>query len=98
MDNNLIEDCVESTDQISDLYDRICDADSSTIVAILERITHRTNEDSSVYKGYSGKGMFGAECYGIRCQNPLEVVEIAASMGLRGASMDSLGLGSVVYW
>lgn len=51
-----------------------------------------------LYKGYSGRGMFGAECVGITCDDPQEAIEEAASRGLRGADWDNLGRQYIVYW
>jgi len=54
--------------------------------------------EGRVYLGYSGRGMFGQQCTGIVCPNPLECVEEAAARGVRGAQFDSMGLGYIVYW
>lgn len=49
-------------------------------------------------RSYSGRGMFGAECLGISCEDATTCIEEASSHGIRGASQDSLGLRSIVYW
>lgn len=51
-----------------------------------------------VRDSYSGRGMFGATCYGIVCDDSNECIAIAGSKGLRCASRDNMGLHSIVYW
>lgn len=51
-----------------------------------------------VYEGYSGRGMFGRQCYGIVCSYAMKAIEEAEAQGLRGARIDSMGLHSIVYW
>jgi hypothetical protein len=51
-----------------------------------------------VYEGYSGRGMMGAKCWGISCDDATQAIEEAASRGLRGAQRDSLGKGYIIYW
>jgi hypothetical protein len=54
---------------------------------------------SRLYEGgYSGRFMFGKKCYGIVCSNATEVIEAAASRGLKGARFDNLGHDFIVYW
>ena len=54
---------------------------------------------SRLYEGgYSGRCMFGKKCYGIVCSDYMAVIEAAASVGLKGARYDSLGLDFIVYW
>jgi len=48
--------------------------------------------------GYSGRGMYGATCWGIVCEDSRECIEEAALAGVRGAQVDSMGLKSIVYW
>jgi hypothetical protein len=47
---------------------------------------------------YSGRGMFGATCYGIVHDDANEVIEEASSRGLRNAVTDNMGLQYIVYW
>lgn len=47
---------------------------------------------------YSGRGMFGKQCYGIDCDNWAECVEEAAIAGIRNAKYDQMGKGYIVYW
>lgn len=51
-----------------------------------------------LYEDYSGRGMYGARCYGVSCDDPTECIELAAAKGLRGAKWDNLGKGYIVYW
>lgn len=52
----------------------------------------------SVQREYSGLGMFGQCCYGIACDSPTDCIEEAAARGVRGAKVDQLGRGYIVYW
>jgi hypothetical protein len=49
---------------------------------------------------YCGRGMHGEGCYAIytaeRCDEA--IIAAAAKLGLRGARVDSLGRGVIVYW
>lgn len=73
-------------------------ADDETIVWVLEEIIGECSGNADIYRGYSGRNMYGKKCYGISCANPMEVIEYASVMGFSGAHMDSFGLGSIVYW
>jgi hypothetical protein len=54
--------------------------------------------DGKVYEDYSGRGMYGASCVGISCDDVFACIEQAAKEGLRGAKWNSLGRGYIVYW
>ena len=54
--------------------------------------------DGDLRTDYSGRGMYGKLCYGVVTSRPIAVIEEAASQGLRGAQMDSMGLETIVYW
>lgn len=54
--------------------------------------------DDRVRSSYSGRGMFGKICYGITTGDPDGIREEAAARGLRGASVDRMGLRYIVYW
>lgn len=47
---------------------------------------------------YSGRGMFGDTYIGVVCDNPQTAIEEATERGLRGASQESMGRQSIVYW
>jgi hypothetical protein len=72
------------------------------IAAIHKTVEDLSDEgcDAQVRTGYSGRAMFGRTCYGItsRERNDKQVIELAARNGLRGARVDSMGLGVIVYW
>ena len=57
-----------------------------------------TAVNGSVYKGYSGRNMYGKQCYGINCPDSQECIEELAIRGLRGAKIDQLGKGYIVYF
>lgn len=57
-----------------------------------------TEVDGKVYRGYSGRGMFGAQCYGVACDDAINAVEAARRRGLGGARVDQLGRGYIAYW
>lgn len=50
------------------------------------------------YDDYSGRGMFGARCASIYCDDDDACIEAAAAAGVTGARRDRMGLGYVVYW
>lgn len=57
------------------------------------------NEVGGSFRGdYSGRGMFGRTCCGIACDNPTEVIELAAERGIKGAAYDNMGKRYIVYW
>ncbi len=47
---------------------------------------------------YSGRFMYGAECIGVVCDNDTECIELAAEKGLKGAKVDNMGKGYIVYY
>jgi hypothetical protein len=49
-----------------------------------------------VYKGYSGRGMFGRTCLGITGPSLQEM--LAATKRFGKASYDNMGLNMIVYW
>jgi len=51
-----------------------------------------------VREDYTGRGMYGRTCVAIVSHNPNAVIEKAAQAGLTGASTDSMGMRTVVYW
>lgn len=48
--------------------------------------------------GYSGRGMCGAECVGIDCDDADSVIERAREFGLPRPSVDNMGKGYICYW
>ena len=52
------------------------------------------------YPGYSGRCMFGAQCWGVVCSqfDVSEVKRAGTRAGLGAANTDSLGLDIIVYW
>ena len=49
--------------------------------------------------GYSGRSMYGAECWSISCDDGAAVIEQAALMGVSRPLVDTLGRdGFVCYW
>ena len=51
-----------------------------------------------VREDYSGRGMFGATCYGIVCDDAAECMERAGSHGIFGAKCDCMGRQVIIYW
>lgn len=64
----------------------------------IKEIADKVN--GKVYKGYSGRGMFGAQCYGVECEHSQKanVIILGKKKGLKGACQDELGLHAIVYW
>ena len=65
-------------------------------IALLEEVAARV--EGRVDATYSGRGMFGATCYGIRCDDATDCIEEAAAAGIKGARADNMGRGFIVYW
>jgi hypothetical protein len=54
---------------------------------------------AEIYAGYSGRGMYGKQCWGVKCGDELyEVQAEAKNRGLGHGREDRLGLGWIVYW
>lgn len=72
----------------------------SNVIAVetFERLADEVNGD--VRYDYSGRSMYGRECMGITVDqdNFMRVIELAGSMGIFGATYDSMGMGMIVYW
>lgn len=68
----------------------------------LVNAVHETADElgCEVYKDYSGRGMYGRTCYGLASSDVSDstIIEEAATRGLRGARVDNLGRGVIVYW
>jgi len=47
---------------------------------------------------YSGRGMFGARCMGIVCEDSEQVILNALGRGLPRGKVDSMGKRAIVYW
>lgn len=54
--------------------------------------------DGLVRYGYSGRGMYGSQCYGIVTNRPSEAIDAGREHGLTGHRQDSMGLEYIVYW
>lgn len=52
-------------------------------------------DNRRLHADYSGRGMFGATCWSIYCDDANDVI---CEVGLKGTKTDSMGKGSVVYW
>ena len=50
-----------------------------------------------LYRGYSGRGMYGETCIGIT-GDATNIIEQAGAQGIKGAKTDSMGLSDIVYW
>ena len=64
----------------------------------VQEIADKVN--GSMYEGYSGKGMFGALCYGVECGHSqvAEAIHLGKQKKLGQAYQDELGLQAIVYW
>lgn len=47
---------------------------------------------------YSGRGMYGESCLGFDTDDPDEVKYRVRNAGIKGGSIDNMGLGWIVYW
>lgn len=66
------------------------------MIDILEETAQEVGGD--IREGYSGRGMYGDECYGIVCDDATECIEVASAKGLTGARTDSMGTRTIVYY
>jgi hypothetical protein len=64
---------------------------------ILNEVIENTT-DTRIYRKYSGRHMYGKNCLGISGPDEIEIIEEAAERGLKGARVDQLGRGVIVYW
>lgn len=65
-------------------------------IEILKIVAFKVGGD--IRKGYSGRFMHGAQCYGIVCDDQIGCIEWAAEHGLEGANWDDMGKQYIVYW
>jgi len=70
-------------------------------VEILHEIAREV--DGTIDDCYSGRGMYGATCYGIIAVDALEVINLASEQGIKGAKMANLGRNTlgrniIIYW
>lgn len=54
-----------------------------------------TDDSRKLRTNYSGRGMFGATCWGIVCEDANDVI---CDVGLKGSKTDSMGCSVIVYW
>lgn len=97
-DNTLVDDCEEFLSEAYELQQRIDATDSETTEAILEMIISKLYTEATLRINYSGRNMYGRSCFGIVADDPAEVIELAAIVGIRGAQTDSMGRSTIVYW
>lgn len=65
------------------------------LLELMESIAEHA--EGEVREGYSGRCMYGDECWGI-VGDASRIIEVAGGHGLFGAKMDSMGRDSIVYW
>jgi len=70
-------------------------------------LSYATGGEGQVYFGYSGRGMYGATCFGVSLDRSSDLlafgVELACSnpelaKALGDMRTDDLGLGIIAYW
>lgn len=71
-----------SKDQLDDLFNEIADD---------------VGFDAKVHYGYSGRGMYGSQCYGISGDGDA-IIRAANARGLNDYRQDNLGHDSIIYW
>ena len=83
----------------------------SDIAKCIRNFCEENSEKYTIYEGYSGRGMFGCKCLGIIVKNGNSYMEMIVSLtqyliednddacvALKGVSIDSLGLDTIVYF
>jgi hypothetical protein len=79
-----------------------------------DRVVEAVEEAGYEVRSYSGRGMYGKECLGVECDDPVKfMLELAIGLAetcedagevadflemLRDPQTDSMGLGSIIYW
>lgn len=69
-----------------------------TTTETLQKLRQTADECGGLVRQYSGRGMMGSYCYAIDCDDQVACIESAAANGLRGAKVDTMGKGYIVYW
>lgn len=64
----------------------------------IDTLREVADEVEGTLRTYSGRCMYGKYCYGITCSDATACIEAAAAAGIRGASVDGMGLDHIVYW
>lgn len=66
-------------------------------IKVLREIADETGSDFE--ESYSGRGMYGAECVGITCDDPDEILMKLGEHGFKDRpSEDSMGRQFILYW
>ena len=74
---------------------------------IASALSYATGGEGQVYFGYSGRGMYGATCFGVELDRSSDLfalgVELASinpelAQALGDMRTDDLGLGIIAYW
>lgn len=94
--NGMIERFDEAGNDSYSLQRFAADGDThADLLELFESIAEHS--EGEVREGYSGRGMYGDECWGI-VGDATKIIEVAGAHGLFGANMDSMGRDSIVYW
>lgn len=101
MDDDLIDGLISNFRNTNGIHQRLVaigerDDSHAVLLPLFENIAEEVG--GRVYEGYSGRGMYGKRCWGVAGSDFSEIIEVAAQHGLKGATVDSLGLDSIVYW
>lgn len=66
------------------------------IVGKLQKLADNVN--GTICSDYSGRGMYGACCYGIDCDDDIALLMKAGNLNLPRPRIDSMGQGIIAYW
>lgn len=67
-------------------------------IELLKEVAGEIN-DAEFTDSYSGRNMYGAECCGITCDDPDDLIMTLAARGFKDRpSHDSMGRQCIVYW
>lgn len=72
-------------------------SEHNAFVEALENVAEFV-DGGSVRADYSGRGMYGAVCYGVKADNQGELAAEIGKHGLPQPKWDNMGLGVVAYW
>jgi hypothetical protein len=88
----------EDEDGDEDL-DTLADWESVEVLADWERVEVLADTVHGTFvSDYSGRGMSGKVCVGIKSDDPERILSLAVGAGLKGARTDNLGKSVIVYW
>lgn len=73
-------------------------AESKETPDLAKAVQNLAREIGEQAQPYSGRGMFGRECWAISCRDTDNVISYRREYNLPKPHIDNLGKGYIVYW